>query len=395
MLAACRACARPEPELLHASTIDETLTSESKVRRGRLRILLCAGCAHVMSEDGGLADVAAYYGDEYDSLLDSVESDDLYDLDAAGRPIYRSQVQLDNLGRLANLPAKGRLLDFGCGKGAFLARFQRQHPGWEVAGCDVSDRYRGFVEPITGPGRFRVTALERPQTPPGDFDLITLFFVAEHLTDPAVTLGKLAACLSAAGFLYLTVPNVAVNSIDAFLADHLSHFSPPSLTVLLQRCGLRPVVVSEHHQLGQLTVLAAPEPAFAARRPAPHGGDTVAVYAEAIRGAVERWAECGERLAAFLGERPPAPGALAVYGAGVFGSYLALAAGPAREAIACFLDQNPFKIGKAHMGRPIVHPRLVGPEITHVLVGLNPGRARDILGQAGLLERPGLRLFFP
>src|SRR5262245_8346591 len=134
MLTACRACARPDPELLHVSSLEETLTSESKLRHGRLRILLCAGCAHVMSDEGGLADVAAYYGAEYDSLLDSPESDDLYDLDAAGQPIYRSQVQLENLGRLANLPAKGRLLDFGCGKGAFLARFQRQYPGWELAG---------------------------------------------------------------------------------------------------------------------------------------------------------------------------------------------------------------------------------------------------------------------
>ncbi len=79
-------------------------------------------------------------------------ADDLYDLGPDQQPIYRSQIQLDNLSRLANLPAKGRLLDFGCGKGAFLARFQHQHPGWELSGSDVSERYRAFVEPLTGPG---------------------------------------------------------------------------------------------------------------------------------------------------------------------------------------------------------------------------------------------------
>src|SRR5438477_950620 len=142
MLAACRVCARPEPELLHASPLEQTLTSESKLRRGRLRIHLCANCAHAMSDAGGLDDVAGYYGAEYDSLLESAEADDLYDLDAQGQPIYRSQIQLDTLVRLANLPAKGRVLDFGCGKGTFLARFQQQYPGWELAGCDVSERYR-------------------------------------------------------------------------------------------------------------------------------------------------------------------------------------------------------------------------------------------------------------
>jgi hypothetical protein len=394
MLAACRACGRPAPELLHVSALEETLTSESKVRRGRLRIFLCPGCAHVMSDEGGLADVADYYGREYDSLLASPEADDLYDLDARGEPIYRSQVQLDNLGRLANLPAKGRLLDFGCGKGGFLARFQRQHPGWELAGCDVSERYRPFVEPVTGPGRFRVTPLDDAQPPAGPFDLVTMFFVAEHLTDPAVTLARVSASLAPGGFLYLTVPNVLVNSIDAFLADHLSHFSTPSLTALLQRCGLRPVVVSEHHQAGQITLMAASEPSFAPRPPGPGSGQATA-YAEAIRAAVGRWAECAGRLDAFLRARPAGRGALAVYGAGVFGSYLALNAGVERDAITCFLDQNPFKVGQTHLGRPIVHPRTIPAGVTDVLVGLNPGRARDILAQAGLLGRPGLRLFFP
>jgi SAM-dependent methyltransferase len=348
-----------------------------------------------MSDGGGLADVGAYYDREYDALLESVEADDLYDVDAHGEPIFRSQVQLDNLGRLANLPAKGRLLDFGCGKGAFLARFQRRYPGWELAGCDVAERYRAFVEPITGPGGFRVTPLERAETPAGPFELVTMFFVAEHLREPAETLARVASRLTPTGALYLTVPNVVANTIDAFLADHLSHFSTPSLTALLQRCGLRPVVVSEHHQLGQITLMAAPEPGLAGRRLPRPGGDPAAAYAGLIRAAVLRWAECGARLDAFLRARPAGHGALAVYGAGVFGSYLTLAAGAARSAIACSLDQNPFKTGKTHLGRPVVHPREIPAAVTDVLVGLNPRRARDILAQAGLLERPGLRFFFP
>ena len=395
MLAACRACARPGPELLHASPLEQTLTSESKLRAGRLKIHLCPACAHVMSDDGGLGDVSIFYGQEYDSLLDSTESDDLYDLGPDGQPVYRSQIQLENLTRLANLPAKGRLLDFGCGKGAFLARFQRQHPGWELSGCDVSERYRAFVEPLTGPTRFGVTSLERADPPAGPYDLITMFFVAEHLVEPATTLTRLAALMAPGGLLYLTVPNVIVNTIDAFLADHLSHFSTPSLTVLLHRCGLRPVVVSEHHQLGQITLMAEREPAFAEHALDRLGGDLVRAYADLVRRGVARWVECGARLAEFLRARPASHGALAVYGAGVFGSFLTLQAAGARETIACYLDQNPFKVGRSHHGRPIAHPRDLPADVTDILVGLNPGRARGILAQAGLGERPGLRFFFP
>jgi SAM-dependent methyltransferase len=368
MLTACRACARPGPELLHASPLEQTLTSESKLRPGRLRIHLCPACAHVMSDRGGLDDVGASYGQEYDSLLESTEADDLYDLGPDQQPIY---------------------------EGTILARFGRQHPGWELSGCDVSERSRTFVEPLTGPGRFRVTALDRAEPPAGPYDLITMFFVAEHLTDPATTLSRLVALLAPGGLLYLTVPNVIVNTIDAFRADHLSHFSTPSLALLLHRCGLRPVVVSEHHQLGQITLMAEREPAFGERPLERPGGDLVLAYADLIRAGVARWVDCGARLAAFLEARPASHGALAVYGAGVFASFLALQAGAARDTIACFLDQNPLKVGTLHLGRPIVHPRTLPTDVTDILVGLNPGRAQAILAQAGLGERSGLRLFLP
>jgi SAM-dependent methyltransferase len=394
VLAACRVCSRPAPGLLHASALPLTLTSESKLREGRLRIHLCDNCAHVMSDEGGLADVAGYYDAEYDSLLDLPDSDDLYDLDANLQPIYRSQVELDTLTRLANLPAKGRLLDYGCGKGGFLTRFQQRFPGWQLSGLDVSERYRPFVETVTGPGRFHACPLTRVPDVEGPFDLVTMFFVAEHLVEPQTTLRRVATMLAPGGLLYLAVPNVLVNSIDAFLADHLSHFSAPSLTVLLHRVGLRPLVLSEHHQLGQLVVMAASEPAFANAAAERIANDVVDAYAQKIRDAVGGWVDCGRRLDAFLRGRT-AQGTLAVYGAGVFGSYLALNAGPAREEITCFLDQNPFKAGKEHMGRPVVHPSQLPAGVTDLLVGLNPGRARDILRQAGLLDRPRLRLFFP
>ncbi len=48
-----------------------------------------------------------------------------------------------------------------------------------------------------------------------------------------------------------------------------------------------------------------------------------------------------------------------------------------------------------HLGSPIAHPRTLPTDVTDILVGLNPGRARAILAQAGLGECSGLRFFFP
>jgi len=394
MLTSCRVCSSTNLELIHQSTLDHTLTSESKLRPGKLNIVLCPNCSHLMSDEGGLTDVARYYGQEYDSLLDNEESDDLYDLDSNQQPIYRSQIQLENMLRLVRLPSKGRILDFGCGKGGFLTRFKRQNPDWALHGFDVSERYRTFLEPITGAGNFYAGSLG--EAPKGkDFDLITMFFVAEHLIEPPLILKEIVARLTPTGLLYLTVPNVITNSIDAFLADHLSHFSTLSLTSLLHRCGLRPIVVSEHHQLGQITMVSTPDPELLKSKSANFKNDTVDAYSDKIRGSVRYWVDCISRLNEFLATRQGNGGTLAVYGAGVFGSYLAVNSGKALQSIRCFFDQNPFKVGKEHLGKPILSPKELPHEVSDVLVGLNPGRAKEIMQQAGLLDNPKLRFFFP
>ena len=48
------------------------------------------------------------------------------------------------------LPARGRLLDLGCGNGSFLSAWSRLVPGWSLAGSEVSDKYRREVESIPG-----------------------------------------------------------------------------------------------------------------------------------------------------------------------------------------------------------------------------------------------------
>ena len=118
-------------------------------------------------------------------------------------------------------------------------------------------------------------------------------------------------------------------------------------------------------------------------------------YADLIRAGVARWVDCGARLAAFLDARPASRGALAVYGAGVFGSFLTLQAGAERDAVACYLDQNPFKAGTVAPRPADRASSRLAPRRHRLLVGLNPGRARTILAQAGLSERSGLRFFFP
>src|SRR5213079_445602 len=84
-------------------------------------------------------------------------------------------------GRAVPWHGEGRLLDFGCGGGSFLALMARA--GWQVTGVDVSAaavrRVRGELglRALTG-------SLPHPELPEGGFDVVTMWHSLEHVHQP-------------------------------------------------------------------------------------------------------------------------------------------------------------------------------------------------------------------
>ena len=154
-------------------------------------------------------------------------------------------------------------------------------------------------------------------------------------------------------------------------------------------------MLSEHHQMGQITVMTAAKPDFRGSPAIRVANDIVDAYARKIRGVIEYWVDCADRVREFLDKRLADRGEVAVYGAGVFGSYLAMNAGSAEKDIVCVLDQNPFKIGKQHMGRPIIHPRDLPRAVATFSSGSIPRERGAILQQAGLWSRQIMQFFLP
>lgn len=135
----------------------------------------------------------------------------------------------------------GRLLDFGCGAGAF-ARWMSGR-GYEVVG----------LEPFSlgAPTRaehllLRREPLERAAPTLGRFDVITLWHVLEHLKNPVEVLKQLAGLLAPGGVVIASVPNFASWQSQAFKGRwfhldpprHLLHFEPRTLADCLARAGL-------------------------------------------------------------------------------------------------------------------------------------------------------------
>jgi SAM-dependent methyltransferase len=140
-------------------------------------------------------------------------------------------------------PKPGAALEVGCGDGVMLHALRSR--GWEVCGTErteamaatARDRYgiRMYVDP------------EGPQAGHDRFDLIILFQVLEHLSDPVAALKRAAALLGDGGRIVVGVPNraswqAAFGRGAWFHLDvprHLVHFTPAALAATAAQAGLR------------------------------------------------------------------------------------------------------------------------------------------------------------
>ena len=111
------------------------------------------------------------------------------------------------------------LLDIGCGSGTFLDVCKQN--GWYVEGVDVSPSVSQSVlenyNIEVHHGDFNKIKFNKT------FDVITLWGVLEHVSDPIATIKKAKELLNNDGMLIFEVP-----SADCFLSEYLkkNNFSP-------------------------------------------------------------------------------------------------------------------------------------------------------------------------
>lgn len=117
------------------------------------------------------------------------------------------RMKLDYYGRHLfpnDFPQRGRLLDVGCGNGAFLARAVEM--GWQVNGLDPDP---AALAVCTGQGLNVVqgTLRDAPAEWVGQFDVVTMSHSIEHVTQPGMELKQVYSLLRPGGVLWLACPN--------------------------------------------------------------------------------------------------------------------------------------------------------------------------------------------
>lgn len=136
----------------------------------------------------------------------------------------------------------GTLLEIGCGAGLFLKIAERD--GWQVMGTEVMEAGIEFARtqlqiPILQ------GVIEDLTLPTAAYDVVALFDVIEHLSDPYTTLKQILQLLRPGGWLMISTPNINSLSRRALGAswavinpgEHLYYFSQDSLGQMLRRSG--------------------------------------------------------------------------------------------------------------------------------------------------------------
>ncbi|HET8643951.1 MAG TPA: class I SAM-dependent methyltransferase [Vicinamibacteria bacterium] len=148
---------------------------------------------------------------------------------------------------LAHRLPPSRVVDVGCGHGAFVALLR--WAGFDATGLELSPwvveyARRTFDVPV------HQGTLEAQAFPRGHLGVVVLNDVVEHLQDPARAVGHAAAVLEDDGLLVVQTPcapegvshAALVRAGDSFLkmmeeVGHLFLFTRPSLRLLLERAG--------------------------------------------------------------------------------------------------------------------------------------------------------------
>ena len=158
----------------------------------------------------------------------------------------RSPSSTDELSMLGVEPP-ARLLDVGCGAGAFLSRAARA--GYEASGIDLDPKAVAFARDRLGLSVQRMSLEELPQSE--RYDVITMLGVLEHIPEPARFLswarehladgGEVLIGVPHAGSLNRLVSRLSRDEWDMFLEPgHLYHYDVRTLGMLAARAGLTP-----------------------------------------------------------------------------------------------------------------------------------------------------------
>ena len=154
----------------------------------------------------------------------------------------------EGLDKIKGYKTGGKLLDVGCGYGFFLKMMKEN--GWEAEGVELSAKTASYARGELGLTVFN-GRLEDAGFRDESFDVVTLWYVMEHLKKPMKVLFDVHRILKKGGLIIVRVPNSNID-IDRTLAKfsapcnrfflinpprHLFDYTPRTISLMLEKAG--------------------------------------------------------------------------------------------------------------------------------------------------------------
>ena len=370
----CHLCGGPSRPLSSASLVGQ-VTSDCRAWPGAPVLVACQRCGAVqkaITDDWRNQAEQIYAG--YAMYGQAGGAEQLSFDQGAGSGMARSgriAIWLDQVGVL---PMHGFLLDIGCGNGAFMRAFGTRQPGWTMTGCELDDRNQLAVEAIPGVAKLHVGPLMALSQ---QFDLVVLVHALEHLVDPVAFLTSIRPLMLPGAQLLIQVPDLLRSPFDLLIADHCTHFTSKTLVEVVTRAGFVVERLADHCVDKELTLLCRLSLDSTDAGPAS-SSECGLTAAQAHLAWLGDLAKQGQGLS----------GRVAVFGSSIAATWLASLLG---DRLQCFVDEDPGRVGRSHLGRTILRPDQT-PLNLPVLVPLRPELARSVTAR---LSATGLGFVAP
>jgi 2-polyprenyl-3-methyl-5-hydroxy-6-metoxy-1,4-benzoquinol methylase len=147
---------------------------------------------------------------------------------------------------------KGKILDVGCAAGFFLTNAKER--GWETQGVEPNTYLAEYGKKEFGLNVFNGT-LKNAKFPDNYFDVVTMWDVLEHTTDPLSELHEANRILKKGGVLVVNFPDFSSIWAKIFrrkwwflLSHHLYYFTPKTLRLMLDKAGFEVIDQRAHAQ---------------------------------------------------------------------------------------------------------------------------------------------------
>jgi 2-polyprenyl-3-methyl-5-hydroxy-6-metoxy-1,4-benzoquinol methylase len=243
-----------------------------------LRYVRCSRCGVIYSDVDALTYATAGRNDWHEE-----------ELDIDTRAFYGSARELAHERFLTRFFASrtSRLLDIGCGLGYFMARAAAR--GWIAYGCDTSEQWLRHAAAVTGHPERLACSEPTAGLHGGNFELITIWDVLEHVHEPLPFLRAAADLLAPGGRLFIRTPNIAwvyptyaarrhLLGADVTLGplNHVVYYSAGTLRRALAAAGLSAIA---------WPVLPPPQVAIGNRRPELAGRRTATTLLKNVHAA--------------------------------------------------------------------------------------------------------------